>query len=209
LIVVDSPENRGFIHELADAIKRIQVDSPIASPQPYMGALVSDSAAQSILDAQSHLRTLGCQSLLESKRMRGHPAILTPGLMFAGADVSENLAKLDQENFGPLLVASMAQDIDHAIEKANQTSYGLSAGILSDSRDSYDRFVSRVKAGIINWNTATTGATGRLPFGGVGASGNHRPSGFYAADYCSDPVASIENPVIELPPKMPPGLEGL
>jgi succinylglutamic semialdehyde dehydrogenase len=207
--VVDSPENRGFIDDLVAAIRQIRVDSPIASPQPYMGALVSDSAAQSILEAQSQYESLGCQTLCESKRWDDHPAILTPGLMLAGAETTNELACLDQENFGPLLVVSMTSDIDSAIELANRTRYGLSAGLLSDSRVSYERFVSRARAGIVNWNSATTGASGRLPFGGVGASGNHRPSGYYAADYCSYPVASLESPLVELPSKLPPGLEGL
>ena len=77
--------------------------------------------------------------------------------------------------------------------------YGLVAGLLSDNKDLYDRFYRKIRAGVINWNRQTTGASGRMPFGGVGASGNHRPSGYYASDYCSYPVASNELERLELP----------
>ena len=56
----------------------------------------------------------------------------------------------------------------------------------------FEQFVDRVGAGVVNWNSPTTGAAGTLPFGGLGASGNHRPAGYHAIDFCSDPVASLE-----------------
>ncbi|NBP88759.1 MAG: aldehyde dehydrogenase family protein, partial [Planctomycetia bacterium] len=67
----------------------------------------------------------------------------------------------------------------------------------------YEVFRRRVRAGLINWNRQTTGASSRLPFGGIGHSGNHRPSGFYAIDYCSYPVASLEQPTIVTPAACP------
>jgi succinylglutamic semialdehyde dehydrogenase len=60
---------------------------------------------------------------------------------------------------------------------------------------------------VINWNQPLPGASGAAPFGGVGASGNHRPSGFFAADYCSYPVASMEAEQATLTGALPPGLE--
>ena len=94
------------------------------------------------------------------------------------------------------------------MDEANNTAYGLSAGLLSDNHALYDEFRRRVRAGVITWNRQTTGASSRLPFGGVKASGNHRPSAYYAADYCSYPVASIETDSVTNPAQTPPGLEG-
>jgi succinylglutamic semialdehyde dehydrogenase len=51
-----------------------------------------------------------------------------------------------------------------------------------------------------------TGASSAAPFGGIGASGNHRPSAYYAADYCAYPVASLEQPVLSVPETLPPGM---
>ncbi|RYF94033.1 MAG: aldehyde dehydrogenase family protein, partial [Caulobacteraceae bacterium] len=72
------------------------------------------------------------------------------------------------------------------------TRYGLSAGLISDDAALWTRFQQRIRAGVANWNRPTTGAAGTAPFGGLGDSGNHRPSAYYAADYCAYPVASFE-----------------
>jgi succinylglutamic semialdehyde dehydrogenase len=81
---------------------------------------------------------------------------------------------------------------DAAIQAANATRYGLSAGLVSDDPKNWDHFIRRIRAGVVNFNRPTTGAAGDMPFGGLGASGNHRPSAYYAADYCAYPVASFE-----------------
>ena len=83
-------------------------------------------------------------------------------------------------------------DFDSAIREANATRYGLSASLIGGSPEQYDQFWASVRAGIINWNRPTNGASSSAPFGGVGVSGNHRPSAYYAADYCAYPVASTE-----------------
>ena len=68
------------------------------------------------------------------------------------------------------------------------------------------QFQVQARAGIVNWNRPTTGAASSAPFGGIGKSGNHRPSAYYAADYCAYPVASIESSVLEMPGQLSPGL---
>jgi len=97
-------------------------------------------------------------------------------------------------------------DFEDAVAEANKTAYGLAAGLLSDDPRLYDQFLHQVAAGHIVWNRQTTGASSRLPFGGLGLSGNHRPSGYFAIDYCSDPVASLASPTLEPPATLPPGL---
>ena len=82
----------------------------------------------------------------------------------------------------------------------------MSAGLLSDDVQQWHTFSTRIRAGIVNWNGPTTGAAGNAPFGGVGASGNHRPSAYYAADYCAYPMASIEKPKLVCPEKLSPGI---
>jgi succinylglutamic semialdehyde dehydrogenase len=79
---------------------------------------------------------------------------------------------------------------------ANATRYGLSAGLISNDSTLWKKFLNRIRAGVVNWNRPTTGAAGSMPFGGLGASGNHRPSAYYAADYCAYPVASFEAPEV-------------
>ena len=96
------------------------------------------------------------------------------------------------ELFGPILQVSRVPDFAAAVAEANNTDYGLAAGLISDDKTLYDEFWVEVRAGIVNWNRPTTGASSKAPFGGVGFSGNHRPSAYYAADYCAYPVAGLE-----------------
>ena len=114
-------------------------------------------------------------------------AFVGPGLIdVAGVDVP------DEEVFAPLVQVTRVADFDAAIAAANATRYGLSAGLVSNDPGLWETFLQRSRAGVVNWNRPTTGAAGTAPFGGLGASGNHRPSAYYAADYCAYPVASFE-----------------
>ena len=98
----------------------------------------------------------------------------------------------DEEMFGPVLQLIRVKDFDAAIDEANDTRFGLAASLVGASPELYDRFWANVRAGVINWNKPTNGAPSTAPFGGIGLSGNHRPSAFYAADYCAYPVTSSE-----------------
>ncbi len=167
-----------------------------------MGALISARAADGMVAAQANLVSLGAKPLVELKKLELGPAYISPGLL----DVSAIAELPDEEYFGPLLQVDRYDSLDQAIARANRTRYGLSAALLSDRREDYEQFYRGIRAGIVNWNRQTTGASSAAPFGGIGASGNHRPSAFYAADYCAYPVASVEAPGCELPAQLSPGL---
>jgi succinylglutamic semialdehyde dehydrogenase len=191
-----------FIEQLLQAAGQIRIDGYNADPQPFMGPLVSARAARAMLAAQTQLIELGARPLLLMRQMERGAAFVTPGVL----DISAMTGVPDEEHFGPLLKVDRYGSLDEAIDKANDTRFGLSASLLSDSRRDYDHFRRRIRAGIVNWNRQTTGASSAAPFGGIGASGNHRPSAFYAADYCAYPVASIESPGCEMPAALSPGL---
>ncbi|MFT7455538.1 MAG: succinylglutamic semialdehyde dehydrogenase [Marinobacter maritimus] len=98
------------------------------------------------------------------------------------------------------------QDFTQAIEIANKTRFGLATGLISTQREDFERLLIEARAGIVNWNKALTGASSNAPFGGIGASGNHRASAYYAADYCAWPMASMESETLVLPETNLPGL---
>ena len=116
----------------------------------------------------------------------------------------EQIADAAQRNRQP--EAIRVADFDSAIKVANATEFGLASALISNDENLWRIFQVRARAGIVNWNRPTTGAASSAPFGGVGQSGNHRPSAYYAADYCAYPVASIETAELELPAKLSPGL---
>jgi succinylglutamic semialdehyde dehydrogenase len=202
LIMPRGAAGDAFVDRLMEAVKKIRVGPFTAEPEPFMGPVVNDAAAAKLLAGQERLRSSGGRVLVEMRSSSPRPAMLSPGLI----DVTSVKDRPDDEFFGPLLQLIRVEDFDAAITEANRTAYGLSAGLLSDSRALYDKFFRTIRAGVVNWNRPITGASGSLPFGGVGLSGNHRPSGYYAADYCSYPVASMETPKLDLPAKLPPGL---
>ncbi|KRV68902.1 succinylglutamate-semialdehyde dehydrogenase [Pseudomonas citronellolis] len=171
-------------------------------PAPFMGSVISLAAAEHLLKAQEQLLANGAVALLAmSQRLEG-AALLTPGIL----DVSGVAQRPDEEFFGPLLQVIRYGDFDEAVREANATQYGLAAGLLSDSRERFEGFLLDSRAGIVNWNKQLTGAASSAPFGGIGASGNHRPSAYYAADYCAYPVASLESESLALPATLTPGV---
>ena len=137
------------------------------------------------------------------KKLDNCDALLAPGLI----DVTNVSDRDDEEMFGPILSLIRVGSFDDAIAEANNTAYGLSAGLVSNSRECYEQFIHQIRAGIVNWNRQTTGATGKMPFGGCGLSGNNRPSAYFAADYCSWPVASLESAELAMPAKPMTGID--
>lgn len=190
-----------LVEKLVSATKKIRVDQPFAEPAPFMGPQISEAAAKFILDAQTNLQNLGGVSLLEAKG--GQAAFVTPGII----DVTPITELPDEEYFGPLLQVVRYQGLEKAVELANDTRFGLSAGLVSTDDSEWDYFVDHIRAGIVNRNRQLTGASGDAPFGGPGASGNLRPSAYYAADYCAYPMASMEGGETLLPATLSPGVE--
>ncbi|MGY4490065.1 succinylglutamate-semialdehyde dehydrogenase [Pseudomonas sp. TE3610] len=172
-------------------------------PAPFMGSVVSLAAAQALLDAQAQLLSKGATALLTMTQPQANAALLTAGIL----DVTAVQDRPDEEWFGPLLQVIRYGRFEQAIAEANNTQYGLAAGLLSDSAARYQQFWLQSRAGIVNWNKQLTGAASSAPFGGVGASGNHRASAYYAADYCAYPVASLEAPTVSLPASLTPGVK--
>jgi len=201
LLVPKGTKGDRFLKRLTEVASRIQVGEFDADPQPFMGSVISAEAADKLLAAQAAMLEKGATSLLEMRQLKEGTGLLSPGILDAtGLDVA------DEEFFGPLLTVYRYKSFDDALELANNTRYGLSAGILTDDRKLYERLADEVRAGIVNWNRPLTGASSAAPFGGVGASGNHRASAYYAADYCAWPMASLEARKSEVPESLAPGL---
>ncbi len=202
LIVPRGGEGDAFLAGLKAAVERIIVGAYDGDVEPFMGPVISNAAADRLVAAERALLQAGATPLVEMRRPDPHLPFLTPGLL----DVTPVAARPDVEHFGPLLQVIRVDDFDAAVAEANATRFGLSAGVLSDDRALYERFLAHARAGIINWNRPLTGASSAAPFGGIGASGNHRPSAAYAADYCAYPVASLEADTLAVPEAVAPGL---
>jgi succinylglutamic semialdehyde dehydrogenase len=202
LIIEDGVRGQALLERLLEVTGRLRIGRYDADPAPFMGPLVSAGIAQAMLDAQRDLLALGATALLPMRQLQPDTGFVSPAVI----EVSGVAEVPDEEWFGPLLQVIRAGDFGHALRIANATEYGLAAALLSDDERLWRQFAVKVRAGIVNWNRPTTGAASSAPFGGIGKSGNHRPSAYYAADYCAYPVASIENPSLALPKQLAPGL---
>ena len=202
LILLNTPIHHQLIDCLVEMISHLKVGAYTSSPEPFMGPVISKTMSQKLMQFQDWLLSQGSESLVHSTPILKNPTMLTPGLL----NVTSVDHIPDQEYFGPLLQVYFANTIEQAIAIANQTRFGLSASLLSDQMDEYHQFYNMINAGIINWNAPTTGANSFAPFGGIGDSGNHRPSAYYAVDYCNYPVASTEHAKLSIPKTLLPGL---
>ncbi|MCW3838055.1 succinylglutamate-semialdehyde dehydrogenase [Sphingomonas canadensis] len=188
-LIVDQKLFDPLMTELNKLIGRLIIGEPHADPAPFMGPVIDNDTADMLTESFLALSTRGGRPLRHMERPIDGRPFLTPGVI----DMTDASEKPDVELFGPILQVFRAASFDDAITEANNTRYGLSASLVSQDPQLYDRFWANIRAGIVNWNRPTNGASSSAPFGGVGWSGNHRPSAYYAADYCAYPVVSSES----------------
>ena len=188
LVVPEGPRGDAIVEAVNALVDRLIFAPWNSTLEPYAGPLISVKAAEAALKALQDRIDMGAKVIRPSGPVSNLPgAFVRPAII----DVT-GVAVPDEEMFAPFLSVTRVASFDAAIAEANATRYGLSAGLVSDDPANWDRFIRRIRAGVVNFNRPTTGAAGDMPFGGLGASGNHRPSAYYAADYCAYPVASFE-----------------
>src|SRR5262249_12974824 len=96
--------------------------------------------------------------------------------------------------------------LEQAIARANAGPYGLAASVFTTREERFEHALLGLRHGCVNWNTPTCGASSRLPFGGTGKSGNHRPAALFSPFYTTYPVATLEGSTDFDPNSLSPGL---
>ena len=187
LIIKDDLYDR-FIPELKKLTDRLVIGDPHGDPPPFMGPVIDNDTADGLTESFLALMSHGGRPIRHMTRPIAGRPFLSPGII----DLTDMPDRPDIELFGPLLQVVRVSDFAAAIHEANNTRFGLSAALIGGSPEQYNEFWANSRAGVVNWNATTNGATSSAPFGGIGLSGNHRPSAYYAADYCAYPVVSSE-----------------
>ena len=187
-LIVKSDLYDNVLDEVTRLTNRIIIGAPFDEPAPFMGPVIDSAAADQLTESFLYLLSNGGKAICHMRRPMGELPFVTPGLI----DTTAMAERPDVELFGPLLQVIRVDSFDEAIAEANNTRFGLSASLIGGTPQEYNRFWANIRAGIVNWNRPTNGASSAAPFGGIGLSGNHRPAAFYAADYCAYPVASTE-----------------
>lgn len=187
-LIVKSSLYDEAVDRIARLTDRIIIGAPFDDPAPFMGPVIDNNTADQLTESFLYLMSQGGKPIRHMRRKREDLPFLSPAII----DVSALAERPDVELFGPLLQVVKVDDFDEAIAEANNTRFGLAASLIGGTPQDYNRFWANIRAGIVNWNRPTNGASSAAPFGGIGLSGNHRPAAFYAADYCAYPVASSE-----------------
>ncbi len=175
----------GAVKDLAD---RLIVGAPFDDPSPFMGPVIDNGVADGLTESFLYLLSNGGKAIKHLVRPDDNLPFLSPAII----DTTNMKERPDVELFGPILQVIRIDDLDQAIAEANATRFGLCASLIGGTPNDYNRFWANVRAGIVNWNRPTIGASLSAPFGGIGISGNHHATGYYAADYCAYPVTSAE-----------------
>ncbi|MBC7740828.1 MAG: succinylglutamate-semialdehyde dehydrogenase [Bdellovibrionaceae bacterium] len=177
------------------------------SKNPFMGPLINGPAVDKYIRFQEMANRENCESLMRGKVLelehKGH--YVTPSIHLVKS-YDENSVYQKTEIFGPNVAIYRSSDFEKTIEMVNSTGYGLVMALFSKNKELYETALLKARVGLLNWNRTTNGASSRLPFGGMGKSGNDRPSAHFAIQYCTVPVASLEDPTGLDKTKLLPGV---
>jgi succinylglutamic semialdehyde dehydrogenase len=202
-LFVARPIFEEFAERLARVLRSLRIGPPL-EPGVFMGPLVDRAAWEALARWRARATEAGGERLLLVE------PDLPPPYAGAGLVRFEKLAQTHpyqrEEIFGPEAALYPVDDLDQAIVAVNDSDYGLVASVFTRERASYERCIGRVRTGLLHWNRATVGASGRLPFGGEGRSGNARPAGILSSLYCTFPQAHLEHAGGFDPAKLPPGM---
>jgi succinylglutamic semialdehyde dehydrogenase len=203
-VIITPRHYRKLEEALARAAERIESGDPFAATT-FMGPLASRGALRTFQkDVElAEASDAGITPLAPNRKAGG---VCGVGACLHRVDeYNPYHPYLREEVFGPALTIEKVADLDEAFRRAQDTDYGLAFSIFSRSEQTFRRALDQVPSGIVNWNRATNGASGRLPFGGTGKSGNHRPAALFAPEYCAYPVASLSKPFGEVDRNPCPG----
>lgn len=174
----------------------------------FMGPLINDTAVENYLRFQGIAVREGAECLMRGKALdkEFNGSYVTPSIYLIDKPSDKSVYQ-KTEIFGPNLAVYKTDDFDQSLELINSTGYGLVTSIFTKQKELYDKLNQQARVGLVNWNRGTIGASSRLPFGGMDKSGNDRPSAHFAVQYCTVPVANLEDPTPFDASKLPPGLE--
>lgn len=183
-----------FLDALARRVASLRVGHPL-DPAAFCGPLASPAAFARFEALQRAADAEGSEVLGEAPP----PAVQWEGRALRGCYAAPRVRRVARrdgqsayqrdELFGPDLAAYVVNDLDEAVALANDTPYGLCAGVWTADAAAFESAARRLRVGALTHNAPTVGASSRLPFGGVGRSGNHRPAGVFSTLYCVYPMS--------------------
>lgn len=169
-IIVERPVAKEFTDKLVAKTKSLKVGSP-TEPDTVIGPLINKQALEQVKARVDEAVKHGAKVLTGGQPQGScyQPTLLT--------DVPGDVMMSKEETFGPVATITVVDSADQAVELANQTSYGLSAGIMTRDADRGMALAERIQSGIVHINDQPVNDEPQVPFGGVKDSGYGRFGG--------------------------------
>jgi succinylglutamic semialdehyde dehydrogenase len=202
-IFVDAPVFDAFAERLARVLRGVRIGPPLEEGV-FMGPLVSARAHAKLMHYRALAAEAGGERVPCGETSLPAP-FAAPGLVHFAAAAQRHPYQRD-EIFGPEAALYPIEDLEHGVAALNDSDFGLVASVFTRDRAHFEHCIGRVRTGLLNWNRGTIGASGRLPFGGLGRSGNDRPAGLFSTLYCTVPQSHLEHGGGFDPTTLPPGM---
>jgi RHH-type proline utilization regulon transcriptional repressor/proline dehydrogenase/delta 1-pyrroline-5-carboxylate dehydrogenase len=189
--------HRKLADRFVDALARCARELPFGSPEDpavFAGPLATAAALEKLEAALELARRAGAEPVVPGRRLPGG-SYRTASLHRLPDGVHHVPGYTDTEIFGPDLCVEVIDSDEEAIAILEAIPYGFANAAFTGSRERFERIYAGTRSGILNRNRSTNLASSKLPFGGVGKSGNHRPAGAWAHRNVMFPVAVLENPL--------------
>jgi vanillin dehydrogenase len=174
-IIVEAPIYETFLQRFAAKAKTLAVGDP-RDPHTVIGPLIRASQCQ-MIDRKIKEAVAAGARVLTGGTYDGN--FYQPTVV---ADVTPNMAAFRDELFGPVAAVSRADNADHALALANNSSYGLSSAVLTNDLQLAMRFALELEAGMVHLNGPTVHDEPTVPFGGVKDSGSGREGGRWSVE---------------------------
>jgi len=171
--IVDATVYDQFLEKLAPKARNLTV-GPSDDPANFMGPVISASARQSILDYIEVGKQEG--RLVAGDGVAAEGGYYVPPTIIADVEAQDRI--FQEEIFGPVLAVAKARNFEHALELANDSQYGLTGAVFSNSPEHLREAKRRFHVGNLYFNRKCTGAkVGAHPFGGFNMSGTDSKAG--------------------------------
>ncbi|MBA3463756.1 MAG: aldehyde dehydrogenase family protein [Deltaproteobacteria bacterium] len=182
-----------FISALATVARGLRFGNP-EDPTVFAGPLATHGALTKLEHAIDTARKAGAEPIVAGEKLPG--GYYRSASIHKLPDATHHVpGYTDLEVFGPDLCIEVIDSDEEAFGVLEASRYGFANAVFTASPARFEEFASRTRSGILNKNRSTNLASPKLPFGGVGRSGNYRPAGAWAHRNLTAPVAVLENPL--------------